>query len=125
MALADRLPPGVVALVSVASLGMARPTLTMQAGGELHLSELPAILEDEKVAPELTKGLTTTFLFRVDVLDGRSGREAGGGRVEIRYELWDEVFHLSIVGIDGRARREQVDSMEALQAWWSALRLMS
>jgi len=98
-------------------------TLSTDGGGDVHLSDLPPILGDEKVAPELTKGLTTTFLFRVEALNGRAGRGTGGARVEVRYELWDEVFHILILATDGRPRREQVDSMEALHSWWGALRL--
>ncbi len=119
---APRVFTTVVALASVASIGIAQ-TLSTDGSGDVHLSDLPAILEDEKVAPELTKGLTTTFLFRVEALDGRGARSVGGARVEVRYELWDEVFHLLILGTDGRPRRGQVDSMEALNSWWGSLRL--
>lgn len=91
------------------------------SGGDrwLRLAPPPAVLADEVVARELESGLTTTFAFTVNA----RGHGEGGARVEIRYQLWDEEFHVLAVGLDGRPRRAELGSREELQAWWGALRL--
>lgn len=97
------------------------PRLEPGAGQEIVLRDLPPILDDEEVRRQLTTGLTTTFAFRTEE---RRGLPPGGARVEVRYELWDEVFHVAAIGIDRRAMREVLSSMEDLAGWWKSLRLV-
>ena len=109
--------------VGAAALRGQEPSLEIEASGEWVLTALPPILEREDVAPQLTRGLTTTFVFIVDRLGVPGGKEAGGARVEIRYELWDEIFHVTALGMGGRQARDELDSMEALVDWWGRVRL--
>jgi hypothetical protein len=90
--------------------------------GLLRLAGLPPLFENEDVARQLGTGLTTTFAFRVD-LPGSGGQAVGGARAEVRFALWDEVFHVAAAGIDGNVRRQILASREELQAWWSDLAL--
>lgn len=90
--------------------------------GLLRLAGLPPLLDNEDVAHQLDTGLTTTFAFRVD-LPGAGRQAAGGARAEVRFALWDEVFHVAALGIDGEVHREVLSSREELQAWWSDLAL--
>lgn len=110
-----------LALVCALQLGAA-PRIEVGQEDHLILTALPGILSEEKVRPHLTTGLTTTFLFRVTVVSG-GGRLLGGGRVEIRYEPWDEVYQVAVLGIDGRLRLQTMASFPELTAWWKALRL--
>ncbi len=110
-----------LALVCALELGAA-PRIEVGSQDHLILTALPGILSEEKVRPHLTTGLTTTFAFRVTVVTG-GGKLLGGGRVEIRYEPWDEIYHVAVLGIDGRSQRHTVASFGELIEWWKTLRL--
>lgn len=99
------------------------PSLVLDSERGLVLTELPSVLNHADVKPHLTKGLTTTFIFRVDLLGGGGAGDSGGARIEIRYELWDEVFQVRALEIDGRIEQVELDSHRALAEWWSGTRL--
>ena len=104
------------------ALEAAEPSLGLDPARRLLLIDLPPVLAETEVERQLTTGLTTTFVFRVELDRGGSGRVAGGARVEVRYELWDEVFHTTVLDARGIARG-QVPSLEELAGWWHELRL--
>lgn len=85
------------------------------------LSGLPPILGEGELRRHLTTGLTTTLLFR---LEPQFRAAAAGARVEVRYELWDEVFHVAVLTADGRVERLILPSLEALDGWWQRLGLL-
>ncbi|MEM9554281.1 MAG: hypothetical protein AAGC60_08480 [Acidobacteriota bacterium] len=97
------------------------PRLVVDARG-ISLAGLPRVLDDPEIRRQLDSGLTTTFSVRVL---GRSGALTveGGGRVEVRYEPWDEIYELAAIGVDLRPVRATLDSFEALRARWNELRL--
>ena len=99
------------------------PSVARRPERGLVLSELPPLLSHSEVEPHLTTGLTTTFIFRVDLVGRSDAKEAGGARIEIRYELWDEVFQVRSLEIDGRAEEVELDSLQTLAKWWSSARL--
>lgn len=113
-------------LLSLAlALEAQEPSLEVDADGRLILHSLPPVLEDEEVRPHLTKGLTTTFLFHVEPKGLRlKKKEQGRARIEIRYELWDEVFHVALGTADGQVERRTLDSLGELESWWEGLRLV-
>ncbi len=121
-----------VLLVLLTSLGsplaaQEPPGLEFDADGRLVLHSLPPVLGHDEVRPNLTKGLTTTFLLRVDPKGTRlraRPRPQGGARIEIRYELWDEVFHVATGTADGGLVRRTLDSFGELESWWQGLRLV-
>jgi hypothetical protein len=122
-----RLLPGLVGaligtLCCAAAALSAEPSLEVIDGRWLTLHELPPILDNEEVAPELESGLTTTFVFVVDLQGIPDGKTAGAARIGIRYELWDEVFHVTLYGLAG-LERQVIDSREELRSWWRALSL--
>ncbi|MEM7583544.1 MAG: hypothetical protein AAF560_09215 [Acidobacteriota bacterium] len=94
------------------------PRLDVQ-GQHLVLTDLPPILGDVEVKEHLTTGLTTSIQFSPR---GR-GQPVAGARVEIRYDLWDEIFLVAAGGIDGAVARQRLDSFEALEGWWKTLDL--
>ncbi len=96
------------------------PRIEITGEHQLVLTDLPQVLADEEVKEHLTTGLTTTLQFR---LGGRA-ETLGGARVEIRYDLWDEIFRVVAGGIDGHLQRHDAASFEDLLAWWASLRLM-
>jgi hypothetical protein len=89
----------------------------------LVLSSLPTVLARPEVRPHLSTGLTTTFLIAVEAVDGGGKKKKGGGKVDIRYEPWDEVFLVSTLGVDGRLHQESLPSFDRLLAWWKGLAL--
>jgi len=91
--------------------GLETPRLEAGSGSRLVLTGLPPILADEEVKEHLTTGLTTTLQFRVG-----GNKLAGGARVEIRYDLWDEVFLVKAGGIDGRAESYRASSLDELMS---------
>lgn len=115
-----------LAALSPALAADGGPALEFDDGGRLVLHSLPPVLDDETVSPHLTRGLTTTFFFRVEPVGGRVRRPEAtpGVTIEIRYELWDEVFHVATGTADGRVESRTLDSFGELESWWRGLRVV-
>ncbi len=113
----------VLVLLLAASAGLAEPALHRSEDGSLEVVRLPALLDDKEVRPHLESGLTTTLELRLSASSWRSADPLGGAKIEIRYELWDEVFLVSVYEIGRPVRRHSLASMDALEEWWSGLRL--
>jgi hypothetical protein len=99
----------------------AGPFFRTLSDGAVELSALPQVLARPEVRPHLDSGLTTTFLLTVELIRPGLPSTRGAARVDIRWEPWDEVFHVTAVGADGQPRRYVLPSFEALAGWWSAL----
>lgn len=112
---------GVVVLVADLIADPPAPRVVADADG-LLLDGLPQVLDDPEIRRQLDSGLTTTFRVRVETRDA-SGTASGGGRIDIRYEPWDEIYELAAVGVDMRPLTDTVDSFEALIRQWATLRL--
>ena len=91
-----------------------RPVFTRNAG-VVAAAMPPAVLQETSVKQQLGSGLTTTFLVAVRQRD--SGRVTAA-RLEVRYDLWDEVWLVKRVEFDGRTERQRIASAEALETWW-------
>lgn len=100
------------------------PRIEVDPGRLLTLTNLPPILAEEGVKENLTKGLTTSIYFSLGAKPS-GGKVAGGARVDVRYDLWDEVFHLATLGLGGAGEEQQaqVASFDDLLEWWRGLRL--
>jgi hypothetical protein len=79
------------------------------------------VLSGPEVKPRLTTGLTTSFTFQVSVRDATGRVAKGGARIDVRYELWDEVFLVRSAGVDGRRIEATLPSFERLLTWWREL----
>jgi hypothetical protein len=113
-------------------LGLGMPSLLQAAGGPywtvsrdgtLLVSGLPDILSRPEVRPHLKTGLTTTFAIRVTATDETGTRVKGAGRIDVRWELWDEVFLTTAAGGAGRVRQESLPTPERLAAWWRGIEI--
>lgn len=111
------------AAAAEAAPGARGPAYIIARDGTLVLGGLPEIVSRPEVRPHLTTGLTTTFLISVNASAEGAGRTRGAARVDIRWEPWDEVFHVAAFGADGRTRKESLPSLERLAAWWRGLEL--
>jgi hypothetical protein len=81
-----------------------RPAISVS--GDRVLVALPdSVLKDGHVKSRLESALTTTFIMKTSL--------GGGARIEIRYDLWDEVY---------RVRRnngaQQTIARKDLEPWW-------
>lgn len=88
---------------------------TVQPGGVVAATLPLSILQDESVRKQLRSGLTTTFLL---VARQRDTRAVSGARIEVRYDLWDEVWIAQKVEFDRKSERQRLASLDALEKWW-------
>lgn len=97
----------------------AGPALERSADG-VALTKLPPLLRNGEVRRHLGTGLTTTLAFEVRL---GGGKARGGARIDIRYELWDEIWLVTRADTLGRTQRARFPSFEQLESWWRDLRL--
>jgi len=90
----------------------------------LALTRLPPILAEQEVRKQLGTGLTTSFLFEATAKGAADGKLRGAARVDVRYELWDEVYIVTRFDATGRAARTTLPSFERLTQWWREARLV-
>jgi hypothetical protein len=90
----------------------------------LTLARLPPLLAEPEVREQLGTGLTTTFLFEATAKGGTAAKARGAARVDVRYELWDEVYLVTRIDAAGRALRTTLPSFERLAEWWREERLL-
>jgi hypothetical protein len=115
----------VCSLLLAAALRAQQPQLgfAVQPGGVVAATLPLSILQDASVRKQLRSGLTTTFLF---VARQRDTRILSGARIEIRYDLWDEVWIVQKIEHDRKSERQRLTSLDALEKWWrTPLRMMA
>ena len=94
----------------------ARPEpAVVREQGRIRVALSRELLANEEVKRGLRSGLTTTFILTANL-----GEKRGGGRIELRYELWDEVYLARAVSFDGHEERTTLPTLTALEQWWSA-----
>jgi hypothetical protein len=111
-----------VLFLAAAPLAAAGPALQAE-GGWIVLSGLPALLGRPDVRKQLDSGLTASLAFEVRTIGASPARLRGGARVDVRYELWDEVYLVSRLDATGRREHLRFDSFEKLGRWWREARL--
>ncbi|MEA2462342.1 MAG: hypothetical protein QOJ98_89 [Acidobacteriota bacterium] len=114
-----------LSLLALASLAHAqpRPVYSVQPNGIVAATLPGSILADSDVQKRLTSGLTTTFLIAAR---NRATNAISGARLEVRYDLWDEVWLVRRIEFDRKSERQRIASMADLEKWWrTPLRLLS
>lgn len=91
--------------------------------GVLTITAFPEVLSRKEVRPHLGSGLTTSFVVEIEARDTRGRLVRGAGRIDVRYELWDEVYLVRTFGAAGVRRLPPMRSFEELQGAWQRLRL--
>jgi hypothetical protein len=85
--------------------------------GRVAAAILPAsILSDAEVHRQLASGLTTTFVLAAHQ---RNGDFRSAVHIEIRFDLWDEVWLVRRIEFDGKEERQRLASQPLLERWWS------
>lgn len=109
--------------VTAIAHAQSRPAFTVQPGGVVAATLPASVLQDPGVRRQLGSGLTTTFLV---VARQREIDALSGARIEIRYDLWDEVWLVRKIEFDRREERQRIATRDALEKWWRApLRLLA
>ncbi len=80
-------------------LGTGNPKFGLSNAGDLAIGFPAELFKEKKIETQLQSGLTTTMLVTVVGQNGRKVR--GGARVDIRFEPWDEIYHISIFHYNG------------------------
>lgn len=113
---------GLLMLLAVRLGALQGPAVEASREG-IVLTRLPPVLTAPEVRRQLGTGLTTSFLFEARS-EGAQGKARGGARVDVRYELWDEIYIVSRIDASGRAVRATFPSFERLGEWWRDARLV-
>jgi hypothetical protein len=93
-----------------------RPTFVAQPGRVVAAVLPAALLSDKEVQRQIGSGLTTTFVVAAKQ---RDAERRGGARIEIRFDLWDEVWIVRRIEFDGKQDRQRLASRDALEKWWT------
>jgi hypothetical protein len=90
------------------------PRARVNRAGELEVAIPSLPLLNKEVRRQLTSGLTTVLVIRID--EG----VRGAARAEIRYDLWDEKYLVTTISFDGRRDQHAFADHEKLVHWWRA-----
>jgi len=94
-----------------------RPSFIAQPGRVVAAALPSSLLAERDVHRQLGSGLTTTFIL---VARQRDTDRRGAARIEIRFDLWDEVWLVRKIEFDGKEERQRIASRELLDTWWRA-----
>ncbi len=111
-----------LALAAAPAFGAGGPALQVE-GAWVALAGLPPVLERADVRKQLDSGLTSTLAFEVRTIGSSPARMQGGARIDIRYELWDEIYLVNRLDAAGRREPLRFRSFEQLARWWREARL--
>ncbi|HEX9941985.1 MAG TPA: hypothetical protein VGG03_08215 [Thermoanaerobaculia bacterium] len=110
-------------LSAVRLAALQAPALEAAREG-LVLHRLPPVLSEQEVRKQLGTGLTTSFVFETTARSAAGVKTKGAARVDVRYELWDELYIVTRIDSSGRAARVTLPSFERLAEWWRDARLV-
>jgi hypothetical protein len=108
-----------IAFVAIASYAQERPVVVAMPGGVVAISLPASMLQNAEVRRQLGSGLTTTIVV---VAHEAEANVDGAARIEIRYDLWDEIYRIRKVDLDRRVEQARVTVGE-LERWWRATQL--
>jgi hypothetical protein len=107
-------------LVAFASLLLAaalpprkEPIVTMTRSGAMTILLPTSVLTAPEVRKQLSSGLTTAF-----VITASTDTVEGAARIDIRYELWDEVYLVTTTDASARVENVMLASDDRLLQWW-------
>jgi len=114
----NRVAPLLLFLAPLLIRAQTRPTFIAQPGRVIAIALPVSLLNDSGIARQLGSGLTTVFLL--------AAKPRGSARVDIRFDVWDEVWIVRRLDFDGHDERQRITSRDALEKWWSSpLRLLT
>lgn len=87
------------------------------------MSRLPPALSDREVLGYLNSGLTTTLLVGLSAKGTLGERTEAAARIEVRFEPWEEVYHVTLTPAQGPPQRLRLTAAEGIEPWWRSLSL--
>jgi hypothetical protein len=93
-----------------------RPVFGSRDGRTVTVALPASILSDREVHRQIGSGLTATFVLESRL---RDATRRGTARIEIRFDLWDEVWLARRIEQDGKEERQRLPTRAALEKWWS------
>jgi len=105
----------VALLLPAFAFAQPRPSFVAQPGRTVAVSLPSSLLDEREVKKQISSGLTTTFLLSAQA---RESDRRGAARVEVRFDLWDEVWLVRRIEFDGKEERQRLASRDALDKWW-------
>ena len=107
------------AVLSFAASGAVRaPSASISKTGAVAITLPAGLLASPEVRRQLTSGLTTVFTIAATVRDEQS-TTIGGARVDVRFELWEEKYLVTVTGPSGAVQTQTFSSDADLARWWS------
>lgn len=107
-----------MALLALAAGAAPKPKALVMRNGALTIT-LPAhLLRSKEVKQHLTSGLTTVFVLSATANDS-NGWSRGGARIEVRFELWEEKYLVTLIDPTGQERKLTFAAEAELARWWS------
>jgi hypothetical protein len=101
-----------ILVAGVAAAQQHQPTILLS--DDRVLVALPDyVLKDRGVHARLQSALTTTFILKARV---RGAKSESIARIEIRYDLWDEIYRVTRTGRNRAA--PQLIAKALLEQWW-------
>ena len=94
-----------VLLAASAALAQQRAPIARLSGDRVLLALPDSVLKDPHVKSRLESALTTTFILKTSL--------GGAARIEIRYDLWDDVYRVRRNG----GAQQQIAKAQ-LEPWW-------
>jgi hypothetical protein len=98
--------------------GVPRPRATVARNGALTVTLPAALLQSREIKQQLTSGLTTVFVLTVTA-SGDGGTVKGGARIDVRLDLWEEKYLVTVLDPGGQERKLTFAGDAALARWWS------
>ncbi len=99
----------------------AAPQLVVERKtSQAELTALPSVFDEPEISKRLESGLTNTFVVRATPPRGTAELLA---LIEVRYELWDEAYLVSLEAARELREERAFPSRSELVSWWKSLRL--
>jgi len=111
-----RAAPLALFLLTSAIAAQPRPSFLPQAGRVVAVVLPTPLLADREIQHRIGSGLTTTFVLSARQ---RDADRRGAARIEIRFDLWDEVWIVRRIEMDGKEERRRIASRDLLDKWWA------
>jgi hypothetical protein len=92
--------------------------------GERRLgARIQALAYPDSLHKDLRSGLTNRLLMRVSLLQGEQSRGMASVEIALKYDLWDELFHVELSINGAAANVPQLRTVEEAAAWLNDLSL--
>ena len=109
-------PPGIAVFAAPAAVSQQQSLLRAVLNGDKIDVTLPvSAFRSEQFSKYLASGLTTAIIVSAEDENGRGNRAAV--RIEIRYDLWDEIYRVMKRDIAGTTEQLTLPTTARLNEW--------